>query len=51
MMLAGLLTLFGMVIGLLAPALLLSLLAYGATFVGLLLGIFAMAQRVRGRGD
>jgi len=48
-MLAGLLTLFAMVIGVVVPGLVLAFAAYAATFVGLLLGIFGLAQRVQRR--
>jgi hypothetical protein len=48
-MLAGLLTLFAMVVGVVAPGLVLSFSAYAATFVGLLLGVFGLAQRTRRR--
>jgi hypothetical protein len=47
MMSVGFATLFGMVIGAIAPDLFLSLAAYGLSFCGMLLGTFAVAQRVR----
>jgi hypothetical protein len=43
----GLATLFLMVIGVLAASLFLSLAAYACAFTGMLIGTFAVAQRVR----
>jgi hypothetical protein len=47
MMMAGLATLFSMVIDLIAPHLLLALGAYGVAFTGMLLGTFAVMERAR----
>jgi hypothetical protein len=47
MMAVGLVTLFAMVIDIMAPHLLLALGAYGVAFSGMLLGTFAVMQRLR----
>jgi hypothetical protein len=47
MMVVGLATLFSMVIDLIAPHLFLALGAYGCAFAGMLIGTFAVMQRVR----
>ncbi len=49
LMTIGLLTLFAMVVGVVESALWPALLAYSATFIGMMLGIFALAERFRRR--